>query len=87
MTVLMVQCCKCDVCGHVWIPGSETPKRCAKCKSMKWNLATKEIANIGGVKIEIDDSIPKDVIGIKISPPSVYKDFPHAKNCRCWKCK
>jgi len=27
----------CDGCGHVWLPDGY-PRRCAKCKSTKWNI-------------------------------------------------
>jgi hypothetical protein len=27
----------CNLCGHEWLSGSPSPKRCAKCKSAKWN--------------------------------------------------
>lgn len=37
MAVLMVQCCRCDVCGHTWVLGEQTPRRCSSCKSMRWN--------------------------------------------------
>lgn len=29
---------QCDVCGHRWL-SEEKPKRCAKCKSSKWDAA------------------------------------------------
>ena len=31
--------CKCNACGHTWIPRSNNPQpeRCAKCKSPYWN--------------------------------------------------
>lgn len=41
MSVLTVQCCKCDQCGHVWYSPRLLPRRCAKCKSMRWNSGTK----------------------------------------------
>lgn len=29
---ITVDACKCDLCGHVWLP-----ERCAKCKRLGWN--------------------------------------------------
>lgn len=31
--------CRCNVCGHVWIPRRPDPVECAnkKCRSRKWN--------------------------------------------------
>lgn len=37
MTFLTVKACKCDQCGHEWLPSVDLPKQCAKCKSYKWN--------------------------------------------------
>src|SRR5437016_4530939 len=31
-----VEAWKCEVCGHVWV-GGERPKRCARCKSRRWD--------------------------------------------------
>ena len=27
----------CDKCGHVWLPRVNTPVRCPKCQSVKWD--------------------------------------------------
>lgn len=32
--------CKCDVCGHEWLPTTTKPVYCAKCKSRLWNGST-----------------------------------------------
>jgi uncharacterized OB-fold protein len=32
---------KCKRCGHVWVPGRAEIFECPKCKSAKWNVATK----------------------------------------------
>ena len=39
----MIYRCKCEVCGHEWIPRSEgLPKRCGnrKCQVLTWNKRT-----------------------------------------------
>lgn len=36
---------RCDQCGHEWMPEKRRPRRCAKCKSMRWNV---------GVRLEPD---------------------------------
>jgi len=36
MAIIHRQVMKCEVCGHEWLSGGR-PKRCAKCKSMKWD--------------------------------------------------
>ena len=42
MAWVMRKTAVCDVCGHEWLPEGY-PRRCAKCKSGKWNQATKEV--------------------------------------------
>lgn len=39
MTVEQGIICKCNKCGHRWLPTSakKLPKRCAKCKTGRWN--------------------------------------------------
>lgn len=39
MTVEKGLICKCDQCGHRWLPEDQDkePERCAKCKSRTWN--------------------------------------------------
>lgn len=38
MTVEQGLICKCNRCGHRWLPQTKKlPKRCAKCKSEWWN--------------------------------------------------
>ena len=38
MAVVMVEACRCDVCGHTWIASTEQrPTRCGKCRTMRWN--------------------------------------------------
>lgn len=37
MSKIQVIANKCDTCGHVWL-SKEEPKRCAQCKSRKWNV-------------------------------------------------
>lgn len=34
---ITVDACKCDKCGHVWLPEKGEPERCAKCKRFGWN--------------------------------------------------
>lgn len=55
---------KCDACGHVWLPcGDELPRRCAKCKSSKWNAS----AGLPSPKVDqVDDG--KEVVELRISP-------------------
>ena len=39
---IRVDACKCDCCGHVWLPrGDEEPLRCANCKNAAWNRKRK----------------------------------------------
>src|SRR5271169_2207288 len=34
--------CHCDVCGHEWLKDGDVPKRCAKCKSCRWNFSERK---------------------------------------------
>lgn len=36
--IIQADVCVCDECGHRWLPVGSIPKRCASCKSSKWNL-------------------------------------------------
>jgi len=38
---ITVDACKCDLCGHVWLPEKGEPERCAKCKRFGWNAGEK----------------------------------------------
>lgn len=44
MTVEKDWICRCDQCGHKWLPDDEDkePERCAKCKSRTWNRKAKK---------------------------------------------
>jgi hypothetical protein len=46
--------CVCDLCGWMWIPSVKLeglPKRCSKCKSMRWNSgASGRAPKVGEVK-------------------------------------
>ena len=45
MIVTRNDVCKCDLCGHQWLPaGPGLPKRCAKCKSWKWNSTNRTVS-------------------------------------------
>lgn len=47
MSKVRVMACKCNECGHIWLPRSfgklndEFPAYCAKCKSAYWNRKRK----------------------------------------------
>ncbi len=46
MAIITTQVCKCDKCGHVWLPRdglvdkTKWPVSCAKCKNARWNRGT-----------------------------------------------
>jgi hypothetical protein len=58
------QVAKCDACGHVWLPGGELPRRCAKCKSAKWNANAAPSAPMASAVI--DDGL--EAVEIRMSP-------------------
>ncbi len=38
MAIVKRDVCKCDLCGHEWLPRSdELPVCCASCKNPRWN--------------------------------------------------
>lgn len=39
----MIKKIKCLRCGFEWIPRTETPKACPRCKSYDWNKQREEI--------------------------------------------
>ncbi len=41
---------ECDICGHLWL-SLTTPKRCSKCKSMKWNTSRVPIEHLSTVPL------------------------------------
>ncbi len=53
MAWVMRRVAVCRECGHEWLPLSGYPKRCAKCKSGKWNVGGEK-----EVKEEEQDDAP-----------------------------
>lgn len=42
MAIIQMEACRCERCGHEWIPrGEELPVICPKCKSARWNRPRK----------------------------------------------
>jgi hypothetical protein len=43
--IIKVNACKCEKCGHVWLPHirNSRPIACAKCKSVYWNNSERHI--------------------------------------------
>jgi len=37
MAIVKIEACKCNICGHVWLPREPDPVCCAKCKNPRWN--------------------------------------------------
>ena len=44
MVFVKREICKCNVCGHEWLPrNDDTPLRCGGCKSPYWNRKKKVV--------------------------------------------
>ena len=54
--------CHCGVCGHEWITECE-PKRCAKCKSRRWQIGSAIQAGASVFKA-VDHSVRKAGSGV-----------------------
>lgn len=65
MAYVTVKACKCERCGHVWLPRKTMtktkPVACAKCKSAYWNIP---------MPSNIDENKDKNTIAIDLR-----KDF------------
>lgn len=66
--------CKCNRCGHVWLPqnGNIKPIACAKCKSSYWNSHRKQQHRIKTTK---KPTIPLSNVENKDSN-TIYIDLP-----------
>jgi hypothetical protein len=48
MSTKSVEAWVCDLCGHAWWKPGEKPKRCAKCKSGRWDDAGVQRMRVDG---------------------------------------
>lgn len=55
--------CKCEVCGHEWITERE-PKRCAKCKTWRWNFSGRREGAVVSVRMGQDGAKGGGVQGV-----------------------
>jgi hypothetical protein len=80
----MVQANKCDRCSHVWL--ADKPKRCSKCKSMRWNMTLIEQAIQAAPPDAVSVSIYKGSTKIVEQAIQSSRKEHDTKTCRVYRC-
>src|SRR5580765_1334002 len=71
--------CVCEQCQHAWLATGELPKRCARCKSSKWNesgVVPEKVVDLDAPIDNVSDVAPSASQTLAGPPPIEQRETP-----------